>query len=87
MVALLNLGPCSMLPPHLHPRADNAVIAMSGSTNTYMVQGNGARMVTEILTPGQMTVLPQGSMHTMINNGEYPFAFFGGCRRDSCLNR
>ena len=86
-VALLNLGPCSMLPPHLHPRADNAVIAMSGSTNTYMVQENGARMVTEILTPGQMTVLPRGSMHTMINNGEYRFAFFGGCRRDSCVNR
>lgn len=52
-----------------------------------MVQENGAGMATEILTPGQMTVLPRGSIHTMINNGEYPFAFFGGCRRDSCVNR
>ena len=69
-VALLNLGPCSMLPPHLHPRAANAVIAMSGSTTTYMIQENGARMVTETLTPGQMTIFPRGSMHTMVNNGE-----------------
>src|SRR5277367_2136686 len=63
------------------------LLLLSGSTNTYMVQENGARMVTEILTPGQMTVLPRGSIHTMINNGEYRFAFFGGCRRDSCVNR
>jgi hypothetical protein len=68
-------------------RADNAVIAISGSTNTHMVQENGARMVTETLTPGQMAILPQGSMHTMINNGEYRVAFFGGCRRNSCVNR
>jgi hypothetical protein len=52
------LTPCSTLPPHLHPEADNAVTAMSGSTNTYMVQENGARMVTEILTPGQMILTP-----------------------------
>ena len=69
-VALLNLGPCSMLPPHLHPRAANAVVAVSGSTTTYMIQENGARMVTETLTPGQMTIFPRGSMHTMVNNGE-----------------
>jgi quercetin dioxygenase-like cupin family protein len=69
-VALLNLGPCSMLPPHSHPRAANAVVAVSGSTTTYMIQENGARMVTETLTPGQMTIFPRGSMHTMVNNGE-----------------
>jgi hypothetical protein len=51
-VAPPNLGPCSMLPPHLHPRPDNAVVAMSGSTNTYMIQENSVRMATETLTPG-----------------------------------
>jgi len=70
-LAMLNLGPCSILPPHLHPRATNSVVAMAGSTNTYMIQENGARTVATNLTPGKMTVFPQGSLHTMQNIGEY----------------
>jgi Cupin len=85
-VALLNLGPCSMLPPHLHPRAANAVVAMSGSTTTYMIQENGARMVTETLTPGQMTIFPRGSMHTMVNNGESHPILFLVHERVRCLH-
>lgn len=34
-----------------------------------MINENGARTVTETLTPGQMTIFPQGSIHTMINEG------------------
>lgn len=68
-LAMLNLGPCSMLPPHLHPRAANFVVAMSGTTRTFMIAENGARTVEETLTPGQMTIFPQGSVHTMMNIG------------------
>ena len=68
-MAMLNLGPCAMLPPHLHPRASNFVVAVQGSTDTYMVMENGARTVRETLTPGKMTIFPQGSVHTMQNTG------------------
>jgi len=68
-LAMLNLGPCAMLPPHLHPRANNFVVAVSGTTDTYMIMENGARTVSETLTPGKMTIFPQGSMHTMMNTG------------------
>jgi hypothetical protein len=68
-VAMLNLGPCSMLPPHLHPRATNYVVAMHGNTTTYMYEENGARLVTQVLIPGHGTIFPQGSMHMMMNTG------------------
>lgn len=69
-VALLNLGPCAMLPPHLHPRATNFVVAVNGTTDTYMIQENGARMVHTRLTAGKLTIFPAGSFHTMQNQGE-----------------
>jgi len=68
-LAMLNLGPCSMLPPHIHPRATNFVVAISGTTRTYMIAENGARTVTETLRPGQMTIFPQAAVHTMMNIG------------------
>lgn len=57
---MLNLGPCSMLPPHYHPRASNYVVAVHGKTTTYMYEENGAELVTEELSPGQATIFPQG---------------------------
>jgi quercetin dioxygenase-like cupin family protein len=71
-LAMLNLGPCAMLPPHYHPRATNMVVAVAGTTNTYMIEENGARMVSEILTPGKMTIFPRGSLHSMQNTGMSP---------------
>jgi len=68
-LAMLNLGPCAMLAPHFHPRATNFVVAIEGNTTTYMVQENGARVVTAILGPGMMTIFPQGSVHSMQNMG------------------
>lgn len=70
-VAMLNLGPCSMLPPHYHPRASNYVVAVQGTTQTYMIEENGARVVQQTLTPGKMTIFPQASVHTMVNLGEH----------------
>lgn len=69
-IAWLALGPCAMLPPHLHPRATNFVVAVEGETQTWMVQENGANTVTETLTPGKMTIFPHGSVHSMQNTGK-----------------
>lgn len=68
---MLNLGPCSMLPPHWHPNAVNFVVAVLGNTTTYMYQENGARLVTEVLTPGHATIFPRASMHMMMNTGAF----------------
>ena len=70
---MLNLGSCSMLPPHLHPRATNYVVAVHGNTTTYMYEENGARLVTQVLTPGHGTIFPHGSMHMMMNTGACVF--------------
>lgn len=68
-LAMLNLGPCAMLAPHLHPRAANFVVAVAGTTNTYMIAENGAKTISQTLTPGKMTIFPTGSIHTMQNMG------------------
>lgn len=67
---MLNLGPCSMLPPQYHPRASNYVVATQGNTTTYMFEENGDRLVQEVLVPGKATIFPQGSMHMMVYNGK-----------------
>ena len=70
-VAQLNLGPCAMLAPHVHPNAVNIVVSVSGTVKTYMRSENGATDRTTMLTPGKMTVFPRGSMHSMANEGEH----------------
>jgi len=64
-----------MLPPHYHPHAVNFVVAVLGNTTTYMYQENGARLVTEALTPGHATLFPRASMHMMVNTGASSLSF------------
>jgi hypothetical protein len=68
--ALLKLGPCSMLPPHFHQRAHNAVIGITGDTTSWMINENGVRTVKVDIIPYRMTIFPIGSMHVMQNNGK-----------------
>jgi hypothetical protein len=67
--ALLKLGPCSMLPPHFHQRAHNAVMGIQGITTSWMINENGVRTVKVDIVPFRMTLFPQGSLHVMQNNG------------------
>jgi mannose-6-phosphate isomerase-like protein (cupin superfamily) len=71
-VAELNLGPCAMLAPHIHPRATNVVICVSGAVHTSMRVENGAMDRKTYLTPGKMTIFPRASFHTMVNEGKQP---------------
>ncbi|KAH9883460.1 spherulin-1A [Xylariomycetidae sp. FL2044] len=68
-MAWVNLGPCAMQPPHYHPRGSNYIVVIEGTIDTYMVSENGARLVTNTLTPGKMTIFPKGSLHSMQNTG------------------
>lgn len=65
-MAMIQLGPCGMLAPHFHPRASNYVLAVQGETHTYAVEENYARVMKTVLTPGKMTIFPQGAIHTMM---------------------
>lgn len=58
-----------MLPPHYHPRAAKYAVSIHGTIGTYMIEENTARVVTQTLTPGQMTIFPRASLHTMFNLG------------------
>lgn len=60
-----------MLPPHIHPRAANYVVATMGNTTTYMWEENGAHLITTNLTPGKATLFPAGAMHMMVNTGRF----------------
>jgi hypothetical protein len=71
-IALLKLAPCGMLPPHLHPRATNLVTAITGNTTSYMIGENGVKTRKVDLIPMRVTIFPQGSLHTMQNNGTSP---------------
>ncbi|KAI8628544.1 spherulin-1A [Xylariaceae sp. FL1651] len=65
----VTLGPCAMQPPHYHPRASNYIVSIHGNVQTYMITENGAPLVTNLLTPGKMTLFPKGSLHAMQNTG------------------
>jgi Cupin len=41
-----------------------------GETHTYTIAENAARTVKTVLTPGKMTIFPQGAIHTMMNVGK-----------------
>lgn len=61
------LGPCGFNTPHTHPRAAEVNIVVEGTVYAQMTTENGARTVTNKLEKYQMTVFPQGSMHTEFN--------------------
>lgn len=58
-----------MLPPHVHPRATKYAVAVKGTTHTWMITENGAPLIEETLTTGQMTIFPQAAVHSMMNVG------------------
>jgi hypothetical protein len=70
-ISLLKLVGCGMLAPHLHPRATNLVVAITGNTSTWMIGENGVKTVETVLSPMKMTLFPAGSIHAMQNNGTF----------------
>ena len=77
-ITQLQLGPCSLLPAHFH-RADNAVVAINGTTHTFMYPEDGGETVEQYLSAGQMTLFPRMSLHTMVNEGQYGPTLFTLC--------
>ena len=67
--------PCGMNTPHTHPRATEILYLVTGEMEAGFIEENGARFVDNILTKGQGTLFPQGSIHYQINTGCDPVLF------------
>ncbi|KAL8942403.1 MAG: hypothetical protein Q9216_001667 [Gyalolechia sp. 2 TL-2023] len=61
------LGPCGFNTPHTHPRSSEINIVTQGTLQTQFTLENGARTVHNTLGTYQMTVFPQGALHTEFN--------------------
>ncbi|KAL9600629.1 MAG: hypothetical protein Q9219_003062 [cf. Caloplaca sp. 3 TL-2023] len=61
------LGPCGFNTPHTHPRSAEINIVVQGSLKTEFTLENGARTVHNTLGTHQMTIFPQGALHTEFN--------------------
>ncbi|KAL8905040.1 MAG: hypothetical protein Q9171_006829 [Xanthocarpia ochracea] len=66
-MALGFLGPCGFNTPHTHPRSSEINLVVQGSLETEFTLENGARTVRNTLATHQMTVFPQGALHTEFN--------------------
>ena len=62
--------------PHTHPRAAEFLfVATEGEMEAGFIEENGARFVSNVLTQGQGTIFPKGSIHYQINLGCEPLTF------------
>jgi hypothetical protein len=68
-LAVINLSPCAMVAPHLHPRADEFIIVTNGSLFTQFITENGAVLISNNLTAYEATMFAKGSIHLEFNPG------------------
>ena len=61
------LGPCGFNTPHVHPRSSEINVVVQGSLIAEFTLENGANSIINRLSTNQMTVFPQGALHTEFN--------------------
>lgn len=66
-VAIGFLGPCGFNTPHVHPRAAELNLVVEGRLFASVTAENGARHLNHTLNKYEMTVFPQGAVHTEFN--------------------
>ncbi|MCJ1401340.1 hypothetical protein MMC11_004552 [Xylographa trunciseda] len=72
------LGPCGFNTPHVHPRSSEINVVVQGALVAEFIAENGVAPVTNTLTQYQMTVFPQGALHTEFNPLCTPSVFVAG---------
>ncbi len=61
---LIDLDPCGVNLPHVHPRGTELAFYIFGGTlRTGFVEENGGRVIINDIMPGQVVVVPQGLIH------------------------
>jgi hypothetical protein len=81
-LALVNLEPCGIFAPHIHPRADENIIVQQGYVRTQFLDGDGTPLVTTSLGERQSTVFPKGSIHFEFNPTCQPTTFVSAFNSD-----
>ncbi|KFY08552.1 hypothetical protein V492_06133 [Pseudogymnoascus sp. VKM F-4246] len=69
------IGPCGFNTPHTHPRSAELNIVVEGTLKGSVTAENGAPHMQHTLEKYQMTVFPQGAMHTEWNPNCEPAVF------------
>jgi len=69
------LGPCGFNTPHVHPRAAELNIVVQGRVVSSVTPENGAQHMNHTMSQFQMTVFPQGALHTEFNPDCTPAVF------------
>ena len=69
------LGPCGFNTPHVHPRAAELNLVVEGRLFASVTAENGARHLNHTLNKYEMTVFPQGAVHTEFNPDCTPAVF------------
>jgi len=78
------LGPCGQVAPHLHPRATEILVNVAGPPlMTGVIPEGGAPSIVGYAGPGNVTVLPQGSVHYVSSTGCYPTVIVAGFNNES----
>ncbi|RYC57328.1 hypothetical protein CHU98_g8893 [Xylaria longipes] len=72
------LSACGFNTPHVHPRATEINVVVQGRLVSEMTVENGVSPVQNLLDLYQMTVFPQGAMHTEFNPDCEPAVFVAG---------
>ncbi|KAK9829466.1 hypothetical protein WJX72_006040 [[Myrmecia] bisecta] len=58
--ALVTLQPCSVLQPHVHPRASEVYFVLEGALSSGFLEENGGRTILQNVTVNQNALIPQG---------------------------
>ena len=66
---IFTFEPCTINPPHIHPRATELLHVLQGSFTTSFLEENTGRVIQNELKKGQVTIFPQGLVHYEQNLG------------------
>lgn len=61
------VGPCGFNTPHVHPRGTELNIVVEGTLEAEHIIENGGTLIRNRLSQYQMSVFPQGAIHTGFN--------------------
>uniref|UniRef100_A0A060T333 ARAD1A06292p n=1 Tax=Blastobotrys adeninivorans TaxID=409370 RepID=A0A060T333_BLAAD len=66
-MSMFTLGPCSLVPPHAHPRGEEAIFLTNGTILSQFMSESGVPLVSNTLESHQSTVYPMGAVHYEYN--------------------
>lgn len=58
---LLNIEPCGINFPHIHPRANELFHLLDGNIFVGLIEENGGRVILNNITAGEVTFFEQGT--------------------------